>query len=79
MNSLKPDYIPNDAAPLQGADHLIENKVVRNLVHGNNIFVTLFTGKVLVGRCEVQKDGRRFTIGNSEPIHISFIESAREV
>lgn len=74
-----PDYIPEDAAPIN-ASTLLENAVNarhEKLIEGKNMFVSLLTGEVKVGRIEFIDD-ERFTVGNSQPIHFATVESARE-
>ena len=72
-----PEEIPDDAAPLTEIP-LETNYASRNLVEGTNVFVTLLTGKTLVGRCEWVTP-TRFTIGSSDPIEVVLVESAKVV
>lgn len=74
-----PDEIPDDAAPLTEVPLVPPvDRLADVLVDGNNVFVSLFTGQTLVGRCEWQSD-YAFTIGTSGLIDRSIVESARIV
>lgn len=48
-------------------------------LEGKNAFVTLLTGKFLVGRVEKVGNTGAFTVGNSEPIGNAIVETVREV
>lgn len=74
--TILPNDIPDDAAPLSGVDYMLAS--TKNLHQNSNVFVTLFTGKTLVGLCR-WVDGYHVTIGTSDPIHCNLIETAREV
>lgn len=81
-NQLLPDEIFEDAAPLDenailSVDALKLAAKWLELYDGKNMFVTLHTGRVLVGRVEVK--GNRITVGNSELISIALVDTAREV
>ena len=74
-----PDEIPDDASPLTEVPLTPPlDRLANVLEEGNNVFVTLFTGKTLVGRIEWQND-YAFTIGNSDLVDRSVVESARIV
>jgi hypothetical protein len=78
---IKPDDIPDDAAPLEGADHLVENAITyknRLLTEGANMAISLLTGQFFVGRVELV-DRDHFTVGTSDPIPDVLLESARVV
>jgi len=76
-----PSEIPSDAAPLEGADHLVQNHVTyknRVLHEGKNMFVSLLTGEIYVGLVQ-RVDIHRVTVGQSAPFPEHLVESAREV
>lgn len=74
-----PDEIPDDAAPLTEIPVVSPIDRLNNvLVEGQNVFVTLFTGEFFVGRCEWIND-TTFTVGTSNPIDLTLIESGRIV
>ena len=75
-----PNEIPEDATPLETDELPAEQNVTGKwleLYHGKNMFVSLTTGKTYVGRVEV--DGDHITVGLSNRIAISLVESSREV
>lgn len=79
MLKIIPDEVPEiapgtqfDPDPTYGArKNKLEDFVKKN------VFVTLFTGKTLVGRLE--KNGSGFTVGTSETIGNALVETVREV
>ena len=74
-----PDEIPDDASPLTEVPLTPPlDRLASVLEEGNNVFVTLFTGQTLVGRIEWQSD-YGFTVGTSDVIDRSIVESARVV
>jgi hypothetical protein len=72
-----PDEIPDDAAPLNEVPFETSTAVLRN-AEGQNVFVSLLTGKTFVGRLEWSND-YSFTVGQSDPIDRSVVETARLV
>ncbi len=74
-----PDEIPADAAPLDGSSILTDAVTTKRtpLVEGKNMFVALLDGQFKVGRIEFV-DATHFTVGNSFPIPLSMVETARE-
>jgi len=75
-----PDEIPEDAAPLTEIpfDTSVKDPLANVLVDGQNVFVSTLLGKTYVGGF-YWLDVHRFTIGQSEPIDRSIVESARLV
>ena len=77
-----PDEIPDNPVPLD-ASTLIEVSSSPRVIstapeEGKNMFVSLLTGHVFVGRIE-WVDGDHFTVGQSDPIYYTLVESFREV
>ena len=75
-----PDEIPEDSSPLTELpfDTSAKDPFASVLVDGQNVFVSTLTGNTYVGGL-YWVDPYRFTIGQSEPIDHSIVESARVV
>ncbi len=74
-----PDEIPDDAVPLTEIPVIPPYDRLNDvLVEGENVFVTLLTGKFYVGVLEWVSD-TKFTVGTSEPLARELVESARIV
>ena len=74
-----PDEIPEETAPLTEIPiPPVIGHATHCLIGGENVFVTLLDGRTLIGRCE--RNGiQHFTVGNSDPIDMVLVESARIV
>ncbi len=74
-----PEEIPDDAAPLTEVPVIPPvDRLADVLIDGENVFVSLFTGKTYVGGCYwVNAD--HFTVGQSDPIDRKLVETARIV
>lgn len=77
-----PDEIPDDHAPLNEIElpPLLTkidpmNEVLKD---GQNVFVSLLTGRTYTGGCW-WIDENKFTVGQSDPIDRSVVESCRIV
>jgi hypothetical protein len=74
-----PEEIPDDTAPLTEIPLEISNAIsTLHRAEGQNVFVSLLTGKTLIGLLEWQ-DEYSFTVGNSDAVDRSVVESARIV
>ncbi len=78
MITILPEEIPNDAAPLETIPIEATKPGSTALIDGENVFVSLLTGKTLVGRLE-WVNATQITVGNSDPIPRELVESARLV
>ncbi len=80
QRGLKPDFVPDQPIPLEDPSVVNEDPETngRAVYHGLNMFVSLRNGKTLVGRVETVSL-THFTVGQSDPIPFSLIESARSV
>jgi len=80
QRGLKPDFVPTETIPLDNPAEVHEDPETngRAVYHGLNMFVSLTNGKTLVGRVETV-NLTHFTVGQSDPIPFSLIESARSV
>ncbi len=74
-----PEEIPDDAAPLTEVPLTPPvDRLSDIFVDGNNVFVSLFTGKTYVGGF-YWYNADSFTIGQSDPIDRNLVETARVV
>ena len=77
--TILPNEIPEDASPLTEVPLVPPiDRLGSVLIEGENVFVSLLTGKTLVGGCH-WVDPEKLTIGLSEPILRSIVETARIV
>jgi len=81
MFKITPNEIPSDLPEVDSATLNAEaSQPVGNrlIINGKNMFVTLKNGEHKIGRIELV-GLTHFTVGTSDPIYLSDVQSAREV
>lgn len=72
-----PDEIFDDASPLEDLPiDLPTEKFSDVFIDGNNVYVTTVTGNFYVGGFYWVND-HKFTVGQSDPIDVTIVETAR--
>jgi hypothetical protein len=77
--NILPDEIPEDFAPLEEIPIETSISCLSDVLHnGNNVYLTTFDGGVYVGGFYWSSNAKdTFTVGQSDPIKLELVETAR--